>query len=321
MLAVLRDLGRWMLEVEALLAPDRPPQKAIAMVGETPTLMAWNGADYAASGPASAGERAPVLLLSDQALTSEVSTVGEAALYGEASARIEVAKASPFPLETTKVAISPTGRAWANGGSCWRFALIPTDRLAQISAKLQAHKTRNADVFAMANGAPVWVEKRRSRLAPAMVILTLVAMIAAAISVELGSRDIETNAKERLAIARSQLSQAEAEAEAAAQRRDALASPLRSANAAASALKAVPPAGDLLEVLTAATPDAAHAQRVSIAGLNISLDVISEDAAALARSYTDVEGLAAASLKGAARVDAGSGLQRATIEALAETEP
>ncbi|MEO0361070.1 MAG: hypothetical protein AAF322_08175, partial [Pseudomonadota bacterium] len=124
---------------------------------------------------------------------------------------------------------------------------------------------------------------------------------------------------EELAAARAALGAAEAEAAAAAGRRDEAAQPIRDALAAAAILDAAPSVGPNLVALTKAIGDEAHARRLALRPGGAEVEVVAPDAAALAAALARVEGFRSAKLKTPARAEASSGLQRAVIEVDFET--
>ena len=303
-------------EVAASLSRSSPPARALSQCDGAPTLMRWSGDGYAPDRPASSGDAAPVLLADEDALTAVFTVEGDAALHGRDAARIEAARRSPFPLEGALWALERAPGAW-EGGAVWRLAAAPAARVEAMRAALVATGARPGDPFALADGAAIPVRPggraRRGLLVPAAAICAVLAALGAMVSIELGASRMTDAAEARVAEARRTLAAAETAAAEAEQAREAASLPIRQARAADAMLKAAPAAGAALAALTDAAPDDAHVRRVAIRPEVIEGEFLSPDAAALARSLATSPAFARAEVDGAARTDAQSGLQRATL--------
>ena len=108
----VKDFVRWMREVQANLGGLDAPKEALSLVDGSPMLLQRRGSDYDVLRPAGPGDKSPIYLNINSVLTTTVKVSNEASLYGASAARIEAAKASPFPLEDGAFALAPNASAW-----------------------------------------------------------------------------------------------------------------------------------------------------------------------------------------------------------------
>ena len=310
----IRDFGRWLREVQTNLAGSDAPREALALDGDTPVLLQRSGAVYDVSRPARPGDNRPVYLSDSSALIAKVKVTPEAALYGQSAARIEAAKASPFPLEDGAFALVPDPAGWSDTGADWTLAAAPKQRIDEIRAALTAAGARPGDAFAMSDGRAMMMRQPPAPRATIMAALVaLIAAIAAAVSVAYGAAAIENAAQARLTEARRSLSEAEAQAAAAQARREDAAGPLMQAQIVGAALERAPSVVSRLAALAEATPDDAYLKRATIRPELITGEFIAPDAAALAVRIGAAPAFTSARLKGAARAEAET-QQRATLD-------
>lgn len=313
----LEDFFSWIGAVGDALAPPRPPARALGVEDGAAVLLRRDGDGYSVERPARAGDAAPLRLGEGEAFVAAFTLPAEAALHGRDAARIEAFRRCPFPLDGAVWTLAPAAEAWTDGAR-WRLAAAPVAKVEALAARIREAGAAPGRAFALADGAPLDLapggRKRVRPLLPAAALVLLVAALAAAASVEIGAGRIEAAAEARLADARRALTEAEAAAETAAERRDRAAAPIRAALAGDALLAAAPPAATAFAALTDAIPDAAHARRVAIRPGRAEIDVIAPDVAALARTLAEADAFDAAALSGAARADAETGLQRATLK-------
>ena len=315
----IKDFGRWLREVERNLSAPKAPREALGLQDGAPVLLQRSGAAYHTARPVKAGDKAAIYLNNDNALVANIKTPPEAAIYGQSAAKIEAAKASPFPLEDGAYALTPDPSAWDTNGANWALVAAPRQRIDEIRTTLTAAGARPDDVFAMADGkAVIFGEKQSPRLAMITGLFAVIAAIAAAISVSYGAAAIENQAQARLAEARRALGSAEAKAAAAQAQREAAASPLKQAQIVGAALARAPSVVGRLGALSAATPDDAYLKRLSIRPEIITGEFIAPDAAALAVKIGSDPLFSSARLKGSARAEAET-QQRATLDILPRT--
>ena len=310
----IKDFGRWLRNVDANLGAAKPPKLALGVRDGAPVRMRRAGLEYEMDKPVSSGESAPIFLPNDSTLSAIIKVKPEATIYGLPAAKIEAAKASPFPLEDGAYALTASPAAWSADGAEWRLVAAPKQRIDDIRATISGAGARPGKAFAMVEGAPVFLESRRS--AQPLIVTALVALLAAlvaAISVSYGAASITGAAQARLADAREALAAAESEAAEAQRRREAAAGPLRQAQVVGAALDRAPSVVARLAALSSATPDIAYVKRLSIRPDLISGEFIAPDAAALAAAISADRNFASARLKGPARAEAET-QQRATLD-------
>ncbi len=308
---MIGDLLRWLGEVWDGLAPASPPRSALAVGPDGPALMRLGPGGYEFARPAAPGDWAPLLLSDEQALALELETPAAVAKHGLGAARIEAARRSPFPLETADWALAPAPAPWGETAR-FRFAAAPKARLAELQAAVAARGARPGPAFALVSGAPLALGAARPKGPIIALAALLLAALAAAGSAEYAGAAREVEATAQLDAARAALDRAEAEAEAAAAARETEAAPIRAAAAGAAMLRAAPPAAESLARLAAATPDGAHALRLTIRPGRVSGDFAAPDAAALAQRLGAADGFAGARLTAGARSE--GALQRASLE-------
>ena len=312
----IRDFLRWLGEIQANLGGSDAPRQALALDDGAPVLMQRSGATYTVARPAKPGDRGPIYLSDANILSASLKVSPEAAIYGPSAARIEAAKASPFPLEDGAFALAPDPDGWSAAGAVWTLVAAPAQRIEEVRAALSQAGARPGDAFAMAGGRALRMHApARPRLTLIAAGLAAVAAIGAALSVHYGAASIEAAAQTRLAEARKALSEAEARAAAAQARREDAAGPLRQAQIVGAALDQAPSVVGRLGALAAATPDNAYLKRLNIRPELITGEFISPDAASLAVKIGGDPAFASARLKGAARAEAET-QQRATLDIL-----
>ncbi|MEM7544350.1 MAG: hypothetical protein AAF367_02345 [Pseudomonadota bacterium] len=312
----ISDFGQWLAEVGAALSPRRAPPHALGLSDGAPVLLKRDGNGYEVERPAQRGDKAPLFLNQDNVLLATLEIKGEAMLLGRGPARIEAAKRCPFPLDQARWTLSRVPVAWTDAAP-WQFAAAPLSRIAGIEAALTAAGAKPLGAFAISGGTVLMLDGARSpRLAIASAGLAVVAAMVAAISLSADSAALTDAAEARLAAARADLTAAEEEAARAATVRETAAGPIRAAQAADTLLTAAPPVAAALAAVTKAMPDTAHARRLSIRPGQLEAEILAPDAAALARTIAADGSFSAARLKTAARVEAQTGLQRATLEIL-----
>ncbi|MEM8755156.1 MAG: hypothetical protein AAGF90_19495, partial [Pseudomonadota bacterium] len=204
---------------EALWPAPPPPKTALGRVDGRAVLLRYDGSAYAPEREARAGDRAPLLLGPTEALTGRFETAPEAALHGRAAARIEAARRCPFPLIDGAWAVERVPEAW-RGGAPWRFAAAPDAKIAAAVGAVAASGAKAERAFAMVEGSALFLAARRSLPLGAAVAAPLAAAVVAMISHAVAEGGIGAAADEELAAARAALDAAEAEAAAAAGRRD-----------------------------------------------------------------------------------------------------
>lgn len=312
----IRDFLRWLREVQTNLAGPDAPREALALEEGAPVLLQRSGATYGVLRPAKPGDRAPVFLNDNSALIAEVKVLPEAAIYGVSAARIEAAKASPFPLENGAFALTPAPSAWDEAGANWTLAAAPKQRIDEIRSALTSAGARPGDAFAMVDGMAITMgDAPTPRMTLIAALVALIAALAAALSISYSASAIESAAQARLGEARRALSEAEAQATAAQAQREDAAGPLRQAQIVGAALDRAPSVVGRLAALSAATPDNAYLKRLNIRPELITGEFIAPDAAALAVRIGSAPAFASARLKGAARAEAET-QQRATLDIL-----
>ncbi len=312
----ISDFLRWLGEVEVSLSTAKPPAKALGVQDNAPVLLQRIGSSYEVDRPAKPGDAAPIYLSADKALTTTIRVKPEAAVYGASAARLEAAKASPFPLEEGAFAVEPAPEAWTETGAEWRLTAAPKQRLDEIIATLVAAGTRPGPAFSVASSRAVMLRKSPSSRAVLISgVCVILAAVGATVSVNFGAMQIEQAARQRLAEARNALETAEIEAASALARREEAASPLRQAQIVGAALNRTPSVGTRLAALSAATPDNAFVKRLSIKPEIITGEFVSPDAAALAVKIGTDAAFSSARLKGSARSEAET-QQRATLDIL-----
>lgn len=307
------DLFIWFGQSFFAMAPARAPRRALGMIEGRPTLLAREGESFKAERPARAGDAAPLFLNGDQALTLRIEVAPGASLHGAGPARLEAARRCPFPLDEARWSLTRAPEAWSDGAP-WRFVAAPRNRLTALEEALREAGARPGPAFAMVGGAAQPLAPRPPVLVIAAACLMLCALGGALVSVSLGAARIEVAAEERLTAARADLDAAETGAASAATARDDAAAPLRAAAAGRALLLSAPPAAAALARLTEATPDDAHAARLSVGPGRIEGEFIAPDAAALATTLAAAPHFVSARLRTAARAEAAGGQQRATIE-------
>lgn len=312
----IRDFLRWLREIQTNLGGQDAPREALALDDGAPVLLQRSGPGYAVLRTVKPGDRAPVFLSDNSALVTTVKVAPEAAIYGASAARIEAAKASPFPLEVGAFALAPDPSGWSAAGADWTLAAAPMQRIDEIRAALTAAGARPGAAFAMTGGRALMLrDPPPPRLAIIAGVFAAVAAVAAAVSVSYGAAAIEGAAQARLAEARQALSDAEAQAATALARREDAAGPLRQAQIVGAALDRAPSVVGALGALAAATPDNAYLKRLTVRPELVSGEFIAPDAAALAVRIGADPAFASARLKGAARAEAET-QQRATLDIL-----
>lgn len=312
----IKDFGRWLREVEGNLSPTKAPREALDLHDDAPFLMQRSGGAFDVVRPAKPGDHKEIYINESNALVSKIHVSPEAAIYGPSAAKIEAAKASPFPLEDGAYSLTPDLSPWGNQGAQWTLVAAPKERIDEIRATLTAAGARPGAAFAMVDGKAVRLgQARASRLALTTILFAIVAAIAAAISVSYGVAAIESQAQAHLAEARRALGDAEAQAATAQAQREAAAGPLKQAQIVGAALARAPSVVGRLAALSAATPDDAYLKRLSIRPEIISGEFIAPDAAGLAVKIGGDPMFSSARLKGPARAEAET-QQRATLDIL-----
>lgn len=312
----IRDFGRWLREVESNLRAPKAPREALGLQDGAPVLLQRSGGDFDVARPVKAGDKGRIYLNKNSTLITSIEVPPEAAIYGASAARIEAAKACPFPLEDGAHALTPDPSAWGQQGASWTLVAAPKQRIDEIRTTIAAAGARPGDVFGMVDGKAVMFEQPRApRLAAITVLLAFTAALAAAVSVSYGAAAIETQAQTRLTEARRTLSAAEAQAATAQAQREAAAGPLKQAQIVGAALARAPSVVGRLAALSAATPDDAYLKRLSIRPEIMSGEFIAPDAAGLAVKIGIDPMFSSARLNGPARAEAGT-QQRATLDIL-----
>lgn len=315
----VRDLAVWAGEVCAPRA-DRLPRHALGMVDGQPVRLSAERGGYTQDRPAKPGDRFPIFVHTEQILAGTFSINDEAILHGSGPARIDLARRCPFPLEQAAwgLARKPTG--WQNGAP-WHFAALPRTRLDAMRAKLSEAGATPTGAFAVVDGAPVALTNAPLRTSRSLIAAGASATVAAVIavaSITYSTNRLEAEANARLDTARAALDEAEANAAAALAARTAASMPIEAAKAVQALLNNAPPAGAILAALTDATNDQAHVRRLRIAPGRIEGEFIAPDAAALAVALGKTAPFSSARLKTAARTDASTKLQAATLEIAVE---
>ena len=316
----VKDFFVWMGEMIGGPKERTPPPRALGIVDGAVSLMRWNGSGYVVERRAEPGDRLPLYLDENQALALRFEVSGEAALHGADAAEIEAARRCPFPLADAAWRLERARDAW-RPGAAWRLVAAPRAKMSEATALAAGAGARADGAFAVVDGVPTRFEPPRARLGALAAGVALLAGLAAFASVEIGAGRMVADAEARLEAARRALDDAERSAAEAESAREAEAAPIRAALAASAALTAAPPAGEALARLTAAVRDEAHARRLRISPRSIEGEFVSPDAAALAASLAGNEVFRAAKLKTAARVDQGTGLQRAVLDIARKTAP
>lgn len=312
----IKDFGRWLREVETNLSAQKAPREALGLKDGASVMLQRSGDAFDVMRPAKPGDRAPVYLNEDSALITTVQASPESAIYGSSAAKIEAAKASPFPLEHGAYALTPATVPWDTQGAHWTLVAAPKQRIDEIRTTLAAAGARPGGAFAMAGGKVVrFSETRALRLATITALIAIVAAIGAAISVSFGASAIESQAQDRLTEARRALGAAEARAAKAQAQREVAAGPLKQAQIVGAAFARAPSVVGRLAALSAATPDEAYLKRLSIRPEIISGEFIAPDTAALAVKIGVNPLFSSARLKGSARAEAET-QQRATLDIL-----
>lgn len=312
----IRDFMRWLREIQTNLGSPNAPREALALKDGAPVLLQRSGAEYDVLRPVKPGDKAPIYLSNDSALITSVKVSTEAAIYGPSAARIEAAKASPFPLDDGAFALTPDTTAWTESGADWTLAAAPKQRIDDIRSTLTDAGARPGDAFTMVAGKVMMLrEARPPRLTMIAGLIAVVAAVAAAVSVSYGAEAIENAAQARLSEARKVLSAAEAQAATAQARREDAAGPLRQAQIVGATLDRAPSVVGRLSALAEATPDNAYLKRLNIRPEIITGEFIAPDTAALAVKIGIDPAFSSARLKGAARAEAET-QQRATLDIL-----
>lgn len=312
----IKDFGRWLREVESNLSAPKAPREALGLQDGAPVSLQRSGEDFDVVRPTKAGESGPVYLNKNNTLVASIEVSPEAAVYGASAARIEAAKACPFPLEEGAYALAPDPSPWGQQGASWMLVAAPKQRIDEIRTTIVAAGARAGDAFAMMDGKAVMFGKARTpRLAAITGLIALAAAIGAAISVSYGAAAIENHAQARLTEARRALNAAETQAATAHAQREAAAGPLKQAQIVGAALARAPSVVGRLAALSAATPDDAYLKRLSIRPEIISGEFIAPDAAGLAVKIGTAPMFSSARLKGPARAEAET-QQRATLDIL-----
>ncbi|MEO1612875.1 MAG: hypothetical protein AAFU55_11085, partial [Pseudomonadota bacterium] len=311
----MRDFFVWFGETMAGFSPAAPRARAFARRYGAPAILRWRSGAYAVEREARAGDAAPILLGEDDALVVTFAVQGEAALHGREAARIEAARRCPFPLETAVWSLTRAPEPWSNDGAVWRLIAAPAAKANALREAAATDGARPGAPFSMIGGeaAPMSDGTASRRPSPTAIAagIALIAAVGAAAAVEIGAARITEAANARLTEARRALAEAETRAAEAETARETAAAPIRAAMAGDALFAAVPSAGAALAALTAATPDEAHMRRATIRADAVEGEFIAPDVAALARALANAPAFAGASVEGAARTDAATGLQRA----------
>ncbi len=312
----IRDFGRWLREVESNLSAPKAPRQALGLQDGAPVMLQRSGGSFEVTRAAKTGDRAPVYLNDDNALIANIQASPESAIYGPYAAKIEAARASPFPLGDGAYALTPKAASWDEQGAHWTLVAAPKQRIDEIRATLSSAGARPGAAFAMVDGRAIrFGASRSSHMALIAALIAIIAAIGAAISVSYGAAAIESQAQSRLTDARQALGEAESKAAAAQAQREAAAGPLRQAQIVGAALARAPSVVGRLAALSSATPDDAYLKRLSIRPEIISGEFIAPDAAALAVKIGVDPLFSSARLKGSARAEAET-QQRATLDIL-----
>lgn len=312
----IRDFGRWLREVESNLSAPKAPRQALGLQDGAPVMLQRSGGSFEVTRAAKPGDRAPVYLNDDNALIANIQASPESAIYGPSAAKIEAARASPFPLEDGAYALTPKAASWDEQGAHWTLVAAPNQRIDEIRATLSSAGARPGAAFAMVDGRAIrFGASRSSPMALMAALIAIIAAIGAAISVSYGAAAIESQAQSRLTEARQALGAAETKAAAAQAQREAAAGPLKQAQIVGAALARAPSVVGRLAALSSATPDDAYLKRLSIRPEIISGEFIAPDAAALAVKIGVDPLFSSARLKGSARAEAET-QQRATLDIL-----
>ena len=132
----IRDFVRWLREVETNLVEAKAPLEALGMHEGSPVVMQRSGQVFINHRPAKPGDKTPIYLNENSALNTTIKVSSEAATYGPSAARLEAAKACPFPLEDGAFSLAPTRNAWTETGRGLDASRnpTPTDRRHQGKA-------------------------------------------------------------------------------------------------------------------------------------------------------------------------------------------